>query len=239
MAFWSSQRVKAEQRKLRNLVEPFKSERVRQGAYELALSRQVLTGPPQKGERRDGIGDSLEISPGEFALLYTEETVTIPASVIAFISIKASLKLDGLVNISGFHVDPGFSSRLKFSVYNAGNLPIYLPYEREAFLIWFSDLDEATDDPYDASHQHFKQSGITPIDRQRMSRRSYSPAALNRRLEEAERKIRLLFAVGAVIATGILVPLLKGWLERQLATRAATPSPTPAAVTAVTATPNP
>jgi dCTP deaminase len=236
MAFWSTQRVRAEQKRLGNLIQPYDSDSVKQGAYELTLSREVLTSPPAEGPRLDGTGKALEIRPGDFALLYTNETVTIPANVIGFISIKAGLKLDGLVNISGFHVDPGFSTRLKFSVHNAGPLPIYLNYDEPAFLIWFSDLDAHTVDPYGKSHQHYKQSGITPGDRQRMSLKSYSPAALNARLEHLERKFRYLIAIGLIVVTGILVPLVKSWIESQLghgASKAETPSPTPSV------TPNP
>src|SRR5436190_17502871 len=176
MAFWSTQRVHAEQQQLHDLVEPFQANRVKQGAYELALSREVVTARPQ-GPLQDGRGKALEIGAGQFAILYTEERVTIPASVIAFISIKASVKFDGLVNISGFHVDPGFSGRLKFSVYNAGTGSIFLDYNRPAFLIWFSDLDQVTADPYAGNHNN--QERVTPADRRRMSRPSYSPAALN------------------------------------------------------------
>jgi dCTP deaminase len=221
MPFWSTQRVRAEQHQRGNLILPFDPQKVRQGAYELALSRDVLTAPPAKGRSRDGVGKALEIPAGEFAILYTLEAVTVPPGVIAFISIKASLKLDGLINVSGFHVDPGFSSRLKFSVYNAGNLPIFLDYDREAFLIWFSDLDADTIDPYDQSHQHYNQTGVTPRDRQRMSERSHSPAALHRRLKQLERRIRIMFTVVLIVATAILTailaPLLKDWIAARIA----------------------
>jgi dCTP deaminase len=239
MAFWSTQRIRAEQQQLGNLIIPFDPNKVQQGAYELSLSREVITAPPAKGPRADGIGPALEIPPGEFALLYTQERVTIPSAVIAFISIKAAVKFDGLVNISGFHVDPGFSGRLKFSVYNAGNESIFLDYEREAFLIWFSDLDAPTVEPYAGSHQN--QDRITPRDRQRMSKRSYSPAALDQRLKRVEEKIRWFWIVSAAIATGILipvfiVPLVQGWIARSTgnttvqtqstaATRTVLPSP--------------
>jgi dCTP deaminase len=219
MAFWSTQKIRAEQRQLGNLILPFDSNRVQQGAYELALSREVITAPPAKGPRYDGIGPALEIPSGEFALLYTQETITIPPAVIAFISIKAAVKFDGLVNVSGFHVDPGFSGRLKFSVYNAGNESIFLDYEREAFLIWFADLDAPTIEPYHGSHQN--QDRITPRDRQRMSKRSYAPAALDQRLKKVEEKIRWFFIVCGAVATGIIipvfiVPLFKVWLAKPI-----------------------
>jgi hypothetical protein len=57
------------------------------------------------------------------------------------------------------------------------HLRIFLEYGRETFLIWFSELDALTEDPYDGNHQN--QDRITPKDRQRMSKKSHSPAALN------------------------------------------------------------
>jgi dCTP deaminase len=178
MAFWSTQKVRAEQQRLGNLIEPFDPNKVKQGAYELTLSRDVLTSPPTQGPRLDGTGKALEIRPGDFALLYTNEAVTVPSNVIGFISIKAGLKLDGLVNISGFHVDPGFSTRLKFSVHNAGPLPIYLNYDEPAFLIWFSDLDAPT---VEAETADFTRQGVS-------ARRCLRP----RRPSEFQRRVRLV-----------------------------------------------
>jgi dCTP deaminase len=232
MAFWSTQRVRDEQTKLGNLVSNFNPEKVQQGAYELALSREVITTPSDR-TRSDGVGKVLEIPPGQFALLYTQEVVTIPSNVIAFISIKARFKADGLVNISGFHVDPGFSARLKFSVYNAGNHPIFLEYEKETFLIWFSDLDQPTIDPYDKTHRHHDQSRITPEDRQRMSEPSSSPAALDQRLKRVEQKIVWVFAACSAVAVCILLPSLKDWLNRSSSAQSANSaagSPPPASM---------
>ena len=48
------------------------------------------------------------IPPGQFAFLLTEEVVSVPPDALAFISIRAKTKFRGLVNVSGFHVDPGY-----------------------------------------------------------------------------------------------------------------------------------
>lgn len=205
MAFWSSQRIKREQQNGINLIQPFNLEHVHQGAYELSLSDEVLTTPTSAGASAVE-GNVLMIRPGQFGLLYTTERVRIPANVIAFISIKASKKLDGLVNISGFHVDPGYSGRLKFSVYNAGSETIPLQFGEPAFLIWFSDLDQATEDPYGAPHQHVNQRGITPQDRVRMNKPVPSPTALDERLRQLETRWRIFVATGKYI----LLPLVAG-----------------------------
>jgi dCTP deaminase len=48
----------------------------------------------------------------------------------------------GLINVSGFHVDPGFYGKLIYAVYNAGPSEIHLSRGTEMFLIWFADLDK-------------------------------------------------------------------------------------------------
>ncbi len=68
--------------------------------------------------------------------------MTIPPEVIGFISVKATYKLKGLVNVSGFHVDPGWTGRLIFTVFNAGPATIHLERGLPVFLLWIADLDE-------------------------------------------------------------------------------------------------
>jgi dCTP deaminase len=121
MPFWSSQTIKARGANI-GLVKPFDARHVHQGAYELAMG-------PQGAISSDGHNRITKLEPrqsfcvprGQFGLLLTEETVSIPSNVVAFISLKTSVKSLGLVNVSGFHVDPGYDCRLKFWVYNAGN----------------------------------------------------------------------------------------------------------------------
>jgi len=214
MAFWSTQRIEYEQERGIRLVEPFNPERVSQGAYELSLSHDVITTPPDPADNQTAEATGvLRIPSGQFGILYTREEVRIPSNVLAFISIKASVKFDGLVNISGFHVDPGFHGRLKFSVYNAGSQPIFLQIGQPAFLIWFSDLDQSTRDPYNGTHQN--QGGITPHERQRMDKGVASPAALDDRLKLLERRWEILVFFAQYVGLPLAVALLAGvvlWL---------------------------
>jgi dCTP deaminase len=49
-----------------------------------------------------------------------------------------------LVNVSGFHVDPGYHGQLTFAVFNAGPVPIHLKRGQPIFLIWYASLDRET-----------------------------------------------------------------------------------------------
>jgi dCTP deaminase len=206
--FWSSQRIEKEQLQHPLILDgKFDSGRVKHGAYELALSREVLTTPDgTSNQPLPGEGETLVIPPAQFAILYTEEKVHIPDGVIGFISIKFGEKSKGLVNISGFHVDPGYSGRLKFSVYNAGNKTIHLGYGLPYFSLWFAELDEKTKDPYSAKENHAGQFRVTPADREQMSERCHSTHTLHERIKKLEEQIATICTVGLVI----IIPLLLG-----------------------------
>jgi dCTP deaminase len=64
---------------------------------------------------------------------------------MGLISIKATYKLKGLVNVSGFHVDPGWSGPLIFTVFNAGPATIHLQQGLPVFLLWIAALDEESE----------------------------------------------------------------------------------------------
>ncbi len=215
MAFWSTQRIKSEQQQLTDLIDPFDANSVQQGAYEMCLSDQVLTTPSYSAPPTEIVGNVLMIEPGQFGLLYTTEKVHVPNKVIAFISIKASIKLKGLVNISGFHVDPGYHGRLKFSVYNAGTETVPLEIGKPTFLIWFADLDQATEDPYAEPHQHVNQGGITPEDRIRMRKHVPSPTALDERIKILEDRWRIFLGTAKYFILPVIVGVIAGavlWL---------------------------
>jgi dCTP deaminase len=206
MAFWSSQRIEAEQKKQPLIeVEKFNRDRIKCGAYELSLSREVLTTPDGTTETLALTDRALKIPPGKFALLYTEEQIFIPKNVRSFISIKASVKFKGLLNISGFHVDPGFSGRLKFSVQNAGTFDVHINYGEPCFLIWFADLDVETRDPYAGEHRG--QKGITAADRDWMAIPNLSLRELSNEIREIKHTQSIINIVGGTVIVAIVIPV--------------------------------
>lgn len=205
MPFWSSetliQRVKAE-----SLINPFQMDRVKSAAYELSLSNQVfLTSdrPPKRQDLKER--EQLVIPPGQFALLLSIEEIRLPPDTIGFISIKAGIKFRGMLNISGFHVDPGFSGRLKFSVYNAGSGHIVLEPGAPIFLLWFASLDRETADVYKGSHQD--QAEITAMDVMSLQGEVPSPAALDLRLKNVEYWVRAAKTILYLGLAGLLAAL--------------------------------
>jgi len=145
MAFWSGQTLRS---RLADLVDKPDVGKVDCAAYTLAVGAEYYVTPSDGAADPSSTtlqnlaeGQSFAFPPGQFGYVLTEEIVKVPTSAIAFISIRARVKWRGLVNVSGFHVDPGFSGRLLFAVYNAGPVSIHLRRGDPTFLIWFADLD--------------------------------------------------------------------------------------------------
>ncbi|MCH8490341.1 MAG: hypothetical protein LAT81_10495 [Oceanicaulis sp.] len=91
---------------------------------------------------------SLVIPAGQFAFLITEEAIQIPDECLGFISLKTGAKFQGLINISGFHVDPGYQGKIIYAVYNAGPNNISVSRRDHIFSLWLSDLRDAKNNDY-------------------------------------------------------------------------------------------
>jgi dCTP deaminase len=94
--------------------------------------------------------EPITIQSGEFGLLVTEEVISIHKDIVGFISLRFTQAVKGLVNISGRHVDPGYTGRLAFSVYNAGPRPIVIRRGEPVFMLTFATLDAAVGERTDS-----------------------------------------------------------------------------------------
>lgn len=204
MAFWSTETF-VKNGPGKNIVTPFSPARIKHGAYELSLGKEAYVTSSDDGKKTLlSEGAQFVVPPGQFAMLLTEEVVQIPPETIGLISIKAGIKFRGLVNVSGFHVDPGYKGKLKFSVYNAGSQKILLTQNQPLFLLWLVNLDVPTKDIY--THGE-KGGGITATDVMNMQGEVFSPAELNRKIEKLHHSFDNLRLVASVVVT-LLVSLL-------------------------------
>lgn len=187
MSFLSNDKLK---RIIPSCIEPYDLTYLEHSSYELTLAGEYFTTSFEDGVKKTvESGQQIIIEPGQFALLITKEVVKVPDYLLAFISIKASIKFRGLVNVSGFHVDPGFSGKLKFSVYNAGSNSVVLDEGQRLFPIWFCELTDhlKKGETYDGIFQN--QSLITSEDVMRIKGEVLSPNVLNEKIKELEKNI--------------------------------------------------
>lgn len=112
---------------------------VNQASYDLRLGCEAYLVGSDAPVRLSIDEEYLTIAPGEFAILTTEEQIDVPRNIVGFISLRNRFKMEGLTNISGFHVDPTFKGNLIFAVNNAGPSDVRLRYRQPTFTIIFAE----------------------------------------------------------------------------------------------------
>jgi dCTP deaminase len=187
--FWSGETLKE---KLRTLVNPFTETNIDCAAYTLTIGHEIYVSPSDQTPNPQSVtkrlladGEAFTIPPGQFAFLITEETVKVPNDALGLISMRARIKFLGLVNISGFHVDPGFHGQLTYSVFNAGPAPVHLRQGLPCFLMWYANLDQSSryikNDP---ERKGLDVALINPI-----SSEIYSLKGLDSKIKEIEKSL--------------------------------------------------
>lgn len=186
--FWSTETLRDRIPDL-GLIDPYDPNRVVNCSYELKLGDEAfVTGDNLRTKLDVSVRDKIRIPPGQFAHLLTLERVRVPADAIGFISVRFRLKKCGLVNVSGFHVDPGYNNTLIFSVYNAGPREIAISKGDEAFLLWYCSLDDSTGNLYKGSRS--EPMGIGSADVEALLGEVATPQVLARRIDEVEGELK-------------------------------------------------
>lgn len=181
MAFWSSQTLEEKAHKL--IKGSSEQPIVDCNSLRLRVGEEIFVTPQLEDankvtKRRLANGEAFNIPPQQFAFIMTEEQVCIPTDAMAFISMRATFKMLGLVNVSGFHVDPGWDGKLTFAVFNSGPTPVMLERGQSVFLMWCASLDHP-------SAKHKTKPGSNTIEPERLSAlmtKSDSLYQLNQRL---------------------------------------------------------
>jgi len=185
----------------------YSSDMAKHGSYELSLGDEVFITSDSDGSKRFlKEHEQIAIPPGQFALLLTEERVKMPVNSLGFISIKAGKKFCGLVNVSGFHVDPGFDGRLKFSVYNAGSRNVVLTRGNPLFVLWISEFDSGHVDPYTRK----VANEISDEDIMKIHGEIASPGNLLKRLQSIESFIAMAKTIFTTILIALVVTIIGG-----------------------------
>lgn len=183
--FWTSETLK---QRLPNIVEPFNEEAIVSCGYEMSVGSEAFVTGENATKQFLEDGETVIIPPGQVALILTKETLTAPSDALGLLSFKSTEKLRGLINVSGFHVDPGFQGKLVFSMYNAGVQTIHLSVGSRLFMLWFCSLDAETKDAYRGGHNgqlHLPDNAVTNL-----AARMPSPFTLEKEVEALRNELR-------------------------------------------------
>ncbi|USA62992.1 hypothetical protein NCF85_16020 (plasmid) [Qipengyuania citrea] len=240
MGFWSGAEILRNAEK-EDILTPFSEHRIDCSAYTLTMGSEYYITPSEnlkfephikqylhpkhrlvgedgkdvldeKGLCVEQMGGSFQIPPGQFGFLLTQEFIRMPPDTMGFISLKSSAKFKGLINVSGFHVDPGFQGHLIFSVFNAGPSTITFERGQELFLIWFADLEGESQEAIEKFARRGKPplAEIGPQIIGEVSGEMVSLESLSRRIDRIDPQISLIktltysFVTAALLIIGLL-----------------------------------
>ena len=222
---WSRQTIQARDKTERLFCDEngnsvFDEKRLDPAGYRLAVGGEIYISPVKAQDKASVTflepKGSFFIPPGQFAFLLSEEVVKVPAYAFAFIALRTRTKFKGLVNVSGFHADPGYHGRLIFAVFNAGPGDVHLRRGDDLFTVSFAWLDEKTVKPRSEEERflHIPSEIITPIAGEIQSLAGLKEGIeevedeLGDRLQAVERELAILrwaLALAASVVVGLLV----------------------------------
>jgi dCTP deaminase len=143
--FLSKKQILEKATELFPATDQFNPDLVREACYDLCVGDEVFLSEKQVPNRLNEQSRHVVLPPGQFALIKTFEEIFIPPELIGLLSIRSRYKFQGLINISGFHVDPSFRGHLIFSVQNVGPNDIRLEYKEPTFMLMFAELKPGAD----------------------------------------------------------------------------------------------
>lgn len=176
---------------------------------DLSLGKEVFLSSDDEIRQLEE-NESVSIDPGEFALLITEEIVNIPNDKAAFISLKFKHARKGLINISGFHVDPNYTGKLVFSVYNASPSPKMLRQGQPIYMIVFANLTRAVEGNRDgANYEEGVELNSSMVDG--LQGRTASLESLDDQVHKIDNKVSFHRSVLAGIVVTLVGSLIAGF----------------------------
>lgn len=199
------------------IIHTFDKSKVDEAGYRLSVGREVYL-PDSDGSKVTTLedGDTFFIAAGQFAFILTEESVNIPLDMIGFISVRAGIKFHGLVNVSGFHVDPGYTGNLVFAVFNSGPTRINLKQGQEIFSLWVAELktpNEETDRPK-KGHSSLHPDLLNKIDGNHLTAYQVSDnieevRKLAKTNQDDLRKIKNYFWLAVTVISLVIFPIFR------------------------------
>ncbi|MGA7677664.1 MAG: dCTP deaminase [Dehalococcoidia bacterium] len=173
----SDRTIKDEIARGRIIIEPLNPDCIQPASVDLHLDKKLLAFKPQRlptyiDVRRnlDHLNELVELdedkafflNPGEFVLVSTLESITLPDDIVGRLEGKSSLGRIGLlIHSTAGYVDPGWQGHLTIELSNVAKLPITLYYKMKIGQISFLRLTTPADRLYGAAELGSKYQGQT------------------------------------------------------------------------------
>lgn len=186
---------------------------VRQASYDLRLGAEVYVVGQDAPIKLSDESPYISLAPGQFAMLTCYEEIKMPREYLGLIALRSSFKFQGLVNISGFHVDPTHEGTLLFAVQNVGPSDIRLKYKEPTFIIFFAKLEGDIDKTRGEEAQtQFKPklTGIRLQDVQLLGGSSITISKLKKDVENLRTVVLIYGAIAVSAFVALVINLVRG-----------------------------
>ena len=173
----SDRTIKDEMARGRIIIEPLIPGCIQPASVDLHLDKKLLVFKPQRHPAYIDVRRSLDhlnelveldednaffLNPGEFVLVSTLESITLPDDIVGRLEGKSSLGRIGLlIHSTAGYVDPGWQGHLTIELSNVAKLPITLYYKMKIGQISFLRLTSPVDRLYGAAELGSKYQGQT------------------------------------------------------------------------------
>ncbi len=208
--FLSKKDIQARQAELFPQSDLFDSELVGEASYDLRVGDEVFLSERRIPTRLSPSSPFIVLPPGQFALVKTYEKIFVPSDLIGLLSIRSKYKFQGLINISGFHVDPTYKGHLIFSVQNVGPNDIRLKHMEPVFMLMWAQLKT----PYGGTP---RKAGFDSIQLEHMAQLggpSVTLTSLKRELDRISLSLKIFAAIGVALF-GVLIAAILRWFKPQ------------------------
>jgi dCTP deaminase len=189
----------------------FEKNNALRASYDLRLGEEAYITGQDYPQILSENNPFVTIPRGQFALLMTKEYITLPNDYLGLISIKFGIKAQGIINVSGFHVDPGFNGKILFSVFNAGPMDIVLKYGDPIFMIFFYKLKDKVGKPYDGDRNKQKVLPVRLVTS--LKGTSASLSNVDKRVSRLETTNKVQWALIIALIGALIALVLRGALS--------------------------
>jgi dCTP deaminase len=184
----------------------FNEECLGQSSYDLRLGTAAYIVGESVPRKLDDGSPYLALAPGQFAILTCHERIALPREIMGFITLRNRYKMQGLVNVSGFHVDPTFREQLVFAVQNVGATDIRLKYMERTFTIFFAYVDKNTEQ---SLRPVAARAGISLEDIAQLGGSTITLGKLQAEFEQLRRIVTIYGPIVVAITVALIVAFLK------------------------------
>ncbi|WP_424947495.1 dCTP deaminase [Candidatus Spongiihabitans sp.] len=142
-------------------IEPFDAAQIQPASYDLRIG-PVAAVSSIHGKVDVEANGFLEMTPGDFAIVVSEETITLDNQHTGRFGLRSKWARKGLIATTGPQIDPGFTGRLNIGLTNLTSKNIALSHLDDFLTVEFHKLSEPAKVPYSGVYQN--QSSLSNED---------------------------------------------------------------------------